>query len=252
MLLSSHLKSHDQTVLDIDFHQNLLATSNMASSKRQKTGLRDSGVFLDSDSDGTTASSPRLHKGRNVLGETSGNDRTKRTSPTSSEKRKESDKAAVESVDSDKGEDPYRYICFHRPFFDVDGENWRAWSDGKAERLDRGDLARQIYKPGFEKEKAEGIVDPRTPAKEHPGHKWVIMRDAWVKFDLLSRKGKYCDPFSFGAELLSNHWHGYGMQEVVENAVCTDRNCVDVVLMMSSWWSLIRLSRRRILTRCGR
>jgi hypothetical protein len=111
---------------------------------------------------------------------------------------------------------PYEYICFHRPLFDVDGENWRKWSEGKAERLEKHDLFAQLYKPGHVEESKKGIWGA-TPSK-HQDHKWVIMWSAWGRFDGFCRRVKYCDPDNFDMNMYTN-WKGCGMQEIVDNAV---------------------------------
>ena len=60
----------------------------MPASKRQKT-LRDSGVFLESDTDDSGSDSQRVHKNnRNVLNEISGNTRSNPASPDSQAKER--------------------------------------------------------------------------------------------------------------------------------------------------------------------
>ena len=38
----------------------------------------------------------------------------------------------------------------HRPLFDVDGEDWRAFKNGTAERLERSEIIGELFEPGFE------------------------------------------------------------------------------------------------------
>jgi hypothetical protein len=105
---------------------------------------------------------------------------------------------------------PYEYICFHRPLFDVDGENWRKWSEGKAERLESNEVYKQLYTPGHNEEKKKHTF-AGSPS-EHKDHKWVIMWSAWLKFKGFCRRAKYCDPVAFG------------MQEIVDHAVSPDNS----------------------------
>ncbi|KAI8934718.1 hypothetical protein NX059_008407 [Plenodomus lindquistii] len=109
---------------------------------------------------------------------------------------------------------PYEYICIHRPFFDLEGENWRQSKNGEAELLEDEEIYAQMGKPIFEAEKKAGIW--QAPAAEHPEHKWVMMYSAYEKYDLQARKAKYCDPDMFNMYLY-NDWHGWGLQECIEN-----------------------------------
>ncbi|CBX93174.1 predicted protein [Plenodomus lingam JN3] len=90
---------------------------------------------------------------------------------------------------------PYDNICINRPFFDVDGENWRQWKEGKGERLDKEEMAEKLLIPIFNKEEEAGIW--RAPAAKHPDHKWIIMSSAFLKYDLLCCKAKRLSRTSF-------------------------------------------------------
>ncbi|KAF1851941.1 uncharacterized protein K460DRAFT_373832 [Cucurbitaria berberidis CBS 394.84] len=171
----------------------------MSSSKRQKIAS-DSGIYLQSDNE---ESSCTEEGGTRCLR------RKQRCKAPFA-------KANITQLPNEQAKTPnaYDYICFHRPLFDVDGANWRAWSDGKAERLEEEDLFDKLYKPGFDAETEAGIF--KAPPSEHKNHKWVIMWDAWLKKDLLTRKAKYCDADEFGMNMY-NDWMGWGMQEIVEN-----------------------------------
>ncbi|KAF2847709.1 hypothetical protein T440DRAFT_500905 [Plenodomus tracheiphilus IPT5] len=148
------------------------------------------------------------NEGSGPVTETSGNAQSAPAKPTASQKG--SDGKTVKGPDPT----PYEYICMNRPFFDVDGENWRHWEDGKAERLEREEIVEKLSKTIFQKEEEAGIW--RAPAAQHPGHKWIIMWSAYLKYDLLCRKAKYCDPDNFNM-YLCNDWHGWGLQEIIEN-----------------------------------
>jgi hypothetical protein len=103
--------------------------------------------------------------------------------------------------------------------FDVDGENWRMWSEGKAERLEGNELYTQIYKPAHIEENEKQIFG--APPSKHMDHKWKIIWSAWLRFDSFCRRAKYCDPDAFDMTLYTD-WKGWGMQEIVDNAVCQD------------------------------
>ncbi|KAH9875132.1 hypothetical protein J1614_004622, partial [Plenodomus biglobosus] len=149
-------------------------------------------------------------KGNGTLAESSGNVQPTPTTPNKAQDAQDGKTGKTKEGDPA----PYDYICIHRPFFDVDGENWRQWKEGKSERLEAEELAEQLFKPILDKEEAAGIW--RAPAAKHPDHKWIIMSSAFLKHDLLSRKAKYCNPDNFNMYLY-NDWHGWGLQEIIEN-----------------------------------
>ncbi|KAL6711358.1 hypothetical protein ACN47E_005889 [Coniothyrium glycines] len=199
----------------------------MSPTKRQKLGLRDSGVFLDSDSDDTTASSPRLYNtSRSAFSETSGNDRAKRASPPKKQRKvskhnsEDNDKTTFTASPTKNGNpldtDSYTYICIHRPFFDVDGENWLQWTTTSTSRLSKSELYEKVYRPGFERETRARITSPRERAEQHPEHKWVMMRGAYLRYEELKRKVRYSDSDSFEV-LPQSDWQGCAMQEVLQN-----------------------------------
>ncbi|KAF1942002.1 hypothetical protein EJ02DRAFT_376613 [Clathrospora elynae] len=163
----------------------------MSPSKKQKTA-RDSAIFLNSDSDSSESAfeSVRPHKNN------------------------KSSKASKNQKTGDPAH--HDYICIHRPFFDVEGANWLAWSNDPFSHVEKKDVWSKLYKPSFDAENQAGIYN--APAHEHKDHKWVIMWDAWLKTDLLNRKAKYCDPDAFGLTMY-NDWRGWGMQEIVENTM---------------------------------
>lgn len=174
----------------------------MPSAKRQKTP-RDSGVFVknsDSDSSDSAFESVRRHKNDKSKNKKSNNDNGKNASSP----KKPADPA------------PHDYICIHRPFFDVEGANWLAWSTNPSSHLDNEEIFTKRYQPIFEQEVKDGIF--KAPPSTHPNHKWVMMWSAWLKTDLLGRKAAYCDPNMFGMYLY-NDWHSWGMQEICENMV---------------------------------
>lgn len=121
-------------------------------------------------------------------------------------------------IQAGKGRKPktYEYICFHRPLFDVDGEHWQNWSNGKAEQLGRHEIFTQLYEPSHIEENKKEIWGASPTA--HKNHKWVIMWSAWLRYDGFCRRAKYCDPDNFNMHLYKD-WKGWGMQEIVDNAV---------------------------------
>jgi hypothetical protein len=173
----------------------------MPPAKKQKTAP-DSGVFVESsDSEESAFESVRPHKNDKSSNQNTSEDKDKNIGSTTS-----GDPA------------PHAYICVHRPFFDVESENWLAWTTNPSVHLsEKEDVVEKLYKPCYEKSKK--IY--KLPAAEHPEHKWLMMWGAWLKADVLSRKAKYCDPDAFGMHLY-NDWQGWGMQEIGENMVCSD------------------------------
>ncbi|KAK1907333.1 hypothetical protein P3342_005658 [Pyrenophora teres f. teres] len=119
----------------------------MPSPKRQKT-VRDSGMFKDnsdSDSSDSAFESVRPHK---------------------SDKSDKSDKSETPA--------PHDYICIHRPYFDVEGAEWLAWSTNPSSNLDKDEIYSKRFKPIFEQEVKDGIY--KAPPSEHKDHKWVMIQ----------------------------------------------------------------------------
>ncbi|EMD96041.1 hypothetical protein COCC4DRAFT_122583 [Bipolaris maydis ATCC 48331] len=138
--------------------------------------------------------------------------------PRKNNKRKSTESAGDESQNASKSGDPakspYDYITIHRPLFDVLGENWLAWSSNPSAHVEEEDVYSKLYKPNFEREKKDGIGG--SPPEKHPEHKWVIMREAFNKRDLLARKAHYCNPDNFGMYIY-NDWASWGILEIAEN-----------------------------------
>lgn len=71
----------------------------------------------------------------------------------------------------------YDYICIPRPWWDVDGENWKQWSLGKADRIDQelihGRRVTDYHNTYFG---AKLFVSPREMKEPY---KWVAMMRAW-------------------------------------------------------------------------
>ncbi|KAL1792704.1 hypothetical protein ACET3X_009211 [Alternaria dauci] len=173
----------------------------MPPAKKQKTA-NDSGVFLDesgSQSSDSAFETVRSHE----------NDKTKGAkSKNGSSTHKNKSNKPTNPV-------PHDYVCIPRPFFDVKGENWLNWTlDPDAYIEDKVEIFEKLYKPIDEKFRKDGVFKA-TPSK-FPEHKWVMMWDAWLKADLLTRKSNYCDPDSFGL-IQYTDWKGWGMQEIIEN-----------------------------------
>jgi hypothetical protein len=168
----------------------------MSASKKQKT-VHDSGIYIESDSEDSAFESAYPH-----------NDDKKKDRNQKDSKQKLGD--ATEPA-------PHDYICIHRPFFDVEGENWVSWTNNPSAHVEESEVGSKLYKPIFDQEVKDGIY--KAPPEQHKEHKWVMMWDAWLKTDVLERKAKYCDPDNFGMYLY-NDWRGWGMQEIGENMVC--------------------------------
>lgn len=111
---------------------------------------------------------------------------------------------------------PYEYVCFHRPLFDVKGENWLKWSNDADAHVDEEEVFDELYKPMLEKEEEAGI--PGALSEKHPEHRWVMMWNALVKQEWLKRRAIYCDPDFLGLNLY-NDWKSWGLTEILENMV---------------------------------
>ncbi|EFQ93018.1 hypothetical protein CFE70_003666 [Pyrenophora teres f. teres 0-1] len=175
----------------------------MPSPKRQKT-VRDSGMFKDnsdSDSSDSAFESVRPHK-------------SDKSDKSESKKSNDDNGKNASSPNNPAAPAPHDYICIHRPYFDVEGAEWLAWSTNPSSNLDKDEIYSKRFKPIFEQEVKDGIY--KAPPSEHKDHKWVMMWGAWLKTDLLRRKSTYCEPNLFGMNLY-NDWRGWGMHEIAEN-----------------------------------
>lgn len=124
--------------------------------------------------------------------------------------------SAGKSKEVEKRPEPYEYICFSRPMFDIKAENWVTWSEDPDAHVDEEEVYEKLVKPIWEKEKEQGIQG--SPPEKHPEHKWVMMFNAYMKLDWLMRKARYCDPDNFGMYIY-NDWYSYGLTEILENMV---------------------------------
>ncbi|KAF3045275.1 hypothetical protein E8E11_004420 [Didymella keratinophila] len=107
---------------------------------------------------------------------------------------------------------PYDYICIHRPFFDVDGEHVFSAHYGGKERKSRFDVEKQTYEPGWLDDDAKDIFGAKPEL--WPEHKWLMMWDAWAKFDDLCRKAKYWDPNNFDMHILIDFDGAYQKKDI--------------------------------------
>lgn len=106
-------------------------------------------------------------------------------------------------------DDPYEYICMARTSEDREREN------------DLKPASQQLSREQLRKQHNASLDGPPKigdPAKDYPGHKWIIMRNSW---DLMSERkttASYCCPDAFDMYIW-NDWEGYGLLEIVENFV---------------------------------
>lgn len=105
---------------------------------------------------------------------------------------------------------PHEYFCMFRPFFDVQNENA---AKPEEDQLNEDHL---LYRYN-EAVKADDSIELK-PASEHPEHRWVAMWETWKLFSAWERRASYTNPEFFNMHI-SKHFHGYGMQEMVENMV---------------------------------
>lgn len=82
--------------------------------------------------------------------------------------------------------------------------------------MPKGEIYAKLYRPGYIEENKKAIWG--ASPSEHSENKWVVMWSAWSRFDDCCRRGKYCDPDAFNMHIYTD-WHGYGMQEILDNAV---------------------------------
>lgn len=122
-----------------------------------------------------------------------------------------------DGASSEEGEDPapYDYICIPRHFFDFQGENWLARQNKSSDYVSNKTFNKR-YKSYLEEVVKMNLF--KASPSDHPGHKWVIMWNAYLKMDLLGRKAEYCNPDNFNMNMYTD-WRGWGMQEILEREV---------------------------------
>ena len=111
---------------------------------------------------------------------------------------------------------PYEYYCLTRPFFDFENENEDKDED---EQLDEDEIEDR-YNELLTSTKDSVAT---KPAADHPDHKWISMWQAWKKYCYLKRHALYTNPDMFGMYIY-NDFHGYGIQELVQNTVCNPQS----------------------------
>jgi hypothetical protein len=129
----------------------------------------------------------------------------------------------------------------HRPHFDYESENGALGENA----LERDEL-QDKYSEDFEEAAKGGVI--LEPAKNHPDWKWTILWEGYKTFSDYRRCSKYCDPDNFGM-YISNDFHGYGLQELMENLVCKTcgRASTQVVLIVTSCLHLTQPSRKKMI-----
>jgi hypothetical protein len=84
------------------------------------------------------------------------------------------------------------------------------------------------YKKEFD-EKSKQKLYP-WPAADNPDWKWIIQWKAWEMSQDWARRANYCRPDNFGMYLY-NDWEGYGLRELIENAVSWRSECARSALV---------------------
>lgn len=97
-------------------------------------------------------------------------------------------------------EGQYSYICIDRPLWGRE--------DADDPELEHDELP--------EDEESDRLW--QKPAAEHPEWKWVLLKESFEMLNEWCRLAQYCDPDSFGMYVF-NDFHGYGLIEILENAV---------------------------------
>ncbi|KAI2628795.1 hypothetical protein GGR54DRAFT_636509 [Hypoxylon sp. NC1633] len=102
----------------------------------------------------------------------------------------------------------FDYYCMFRPFFDIENENR---DKVEAERVGEDDLLERYNR----EIRAENNIE-MEPAADHPEHRWITMWRTWKQFTVWERRAAHTNP-DFYNMYISKHFHGFGMQEMVEN-----------------------------------
>lgn len=130
-----------------------------------------------------------------------------------SKKASEADGDCEEGCQSDhedlKNRPPYEYYCLQRPFYDFEQEK-----QDNDEELDEDEIGET-----YNAEIADAKDNPASkPVADHPDHKWFSMWKSWTNYCDLKRLAFYTCPDAFDMYIY-NDFHGYGIQELVQNTV---------------------------------
>ena len=116
---------------------------------------------------------------------------------------------------------PYEYIIVPRPLFDFQlafERDQRLKSDaneddhGDDDETDPENLVFKRY------EKAYESTSPGELASNHPEHKWVMYRNAYMGYVDMQQKGEYANPDNMDMYIY-NDWYSYGLLELIDNQV---------------------------------
>ncbi|KAF1963018.1 hypothetical protein CC80DRAFT_588495 [Byssothecium circinans] len=153
--------------------------------------------------------SKRRKTGSNASAATAQRDRSRSSSPPNDENSPQNSNNGKRKVSKIGDIAPHAYFCIHRPLFDYKNENLDSDNGPRSSE----DFWKEVYAPSHNAESKSNKIF--QPASEHPEWEWVMMADAWDKFDLWRRRAKYCDPDNFNMYIY-NDWKGYGLQEIIE------------------------------------
>ncbi|TKA66115.1 hypothetical protein B0A55_09839 [Friedmanniomyces simplex] len=105
------------------------------------------------------------------------------------------------------------YICIDQPFWEFKEEH-QALDEFRGDANPPRKLRQAWIK---ESERASTGRKWAKSAIECPGWNGVMMKEAWVQFDLLRRKSSYCDPFYFPTLDFYSHYHNWGINDLLDS-----------------------------------
>ncbi|KAK5685226.1 hypothetical protein LTS10_003303 [Elasticomyces elasticus] len=159
---------------------------------------------------------------------------TKRLKAVLEQRRSEKKKLAMDALAPDA------YICVKRPFWDfkeehkhedyLDEDEIEHQHESESDDEDEGDedmdedVQMSNYEDGQRRTMWTAYVDEQkssmgewpTQAEERPERKWIMMKDAWSRLDLLERKSSYCEPGNFRSIYFYSRYQSYGLNEILE------------------------------------
>lgn len=111
---------------------------------------------------------------------------------------------------------PHEYMCIDQPYWQFVEER-----EGLDEFHQDGYEfpGPNVRKAHIKMAKSEESGMQAKSAAEHAEWKWVMMKDAWLRFSNVKRKTSYTNPHNFDLDYLYIDHHRYGLSEVLENQV---------------------------------
>ncbi|KAK5726121.1 hypothetical protein LTR17_013023 [Elasticomyces elasticus] len=154
---------------------------------------------------------------------------------------------------------PDAYICINRPFWDFKEEHRKDeffneddvedTNEDEAMDEDSGDKDKDMNRDSKDKPRRTmwgAYVDEMqetarkwpTTADERPEAKWIMMKDAWSRFDLLEVKSSYCEPGNFRSMYFYSRYQSYGLNELLEGQML-DFNAAHAIRDVDQMWCIV-------------